>query len=51
MLKLHTLLVETFNKIQRLMNKDITKRKRDGKHPTKNALFDIQTLANKLYYS
>lgn len=51
MFKLHTLLVNTLSKIRKLMNRVIIKRERNKKHLTKNALFDIQSLAKQLYYS
>lgn len=49
MFKLHALLVDALSKIRRLINRIITGKERNKKYSTKDALFDIQILANQLY--
>lgn len=51
MFKMHALSVDTLSKIRRLMNRVITRRERSGRHPTKDASFDIQSMADQLYRS
>ena len=46
MFKLHTLLVDALTKIRTEMNKFIIGRERCRQHSTKDALFDILSLAN-----
>ncbi len=50
MSKLHALSVDTLTKIRAEMNKVIIGKKRSGRHPTKDALFDILSLADQLYH-
>lgn len=49
MLKLHSLYVDILLKVRRLINKVIIGQEQNRKHLTKDALFDIQSLANQLY--
>lgn len=51
MFQLHALSVDAFAKVRRLMNRIIIGRERSGRHPTKDASFDIQSLADQLYRS
>ena len=51
MFQLHALSVDAFAKVRRLMNRTIIGRERSGRHPTKDASFDIQSLADQLYRS
>lgn len=51
MFKQHALSVDALTKIRRLMNRIITGRERSGRHLTKDASFDIQSLADQLYRS
>lgn len=51
MFKLHALIVDTLSKVKRVMNKVIIGRERAGRHPTKDASFDILSLADQLYRS
>lgn len=49
MFKLHALSVDALTKIRLVMNCVIIGRKRSKKHPTKDAAFDIFSLADQLY--
>lgn len=51
MFKLHALSVDALTKIRVGMNKVIIGRERSGRHPTKDASFDILSLADQLYCS
>lgn len=51
MIKLHALSVDALSKIRGVMNRVIVGRERSGRHPTKDASFDIQSLADQLYRS
>ena len=51
MFKLHALIVNTLTKVRRVMNKVIIGQELSGRHPTKDTLFDILSLANQLYWS
>lgn len=51
MFKLHALSVDALIKIRVQMNKVIIGRERGGRHPTKDASFDILSLADQLYCS
>lgn len=51
MFKLHALSVDALAKIRKVMNQVIIGRERSGRHPTKDASFDIQSLADQLYRS
>ena len=51
MFKLHALSVNALSKVRQVMNKVIIRRERSGRHPTKDASFDIQSLADQLYRS
>lgn len=49
MFKLHLLLIDAFSKIKKVINQVIVKKNKIKKYPTKSLLFDIFSLANKLY--
>ncbi len=51
MFKLHALLVDALSKIKQAINKIIIRQECSGRHPTKDASFDIQSLVDQLYYS
>lgn len=51
MFKQHALSVDALMKIRRLMNRVIIGKERGGKHPIKDVVFDIQSLADQLYSS
>ena len=51
MFRLHALLVDTLWKVRYSINKVIAGRRRSGRHPIKNASFDILSLANQLQRS
>lgn len=51
MFKLHALSVNALIKIRVEMNKVIIGREHSGRDPTKDALFDILSLADQLYCS
>ena len=51
MFKLHALLVDALAKVRRVMNRVVISRKRKGKHPIKDSLFDILSLSDQLYRS
>lgn len=49
MFRMHALSVDTLAKIRRSMNRVIIDRERSSIHPTKDASFDILTLADQLH--
>lgn len=49
MFKLHALTVDILTKVKQVMNRVIVGQEREGRHPTKDASFDIFSLANQLY--
>lgn len=49
MFKLYMLTVDTLSKDKRIMNKVIFGQKQRERHSTKDASFDIFSLANQLY--
>lgn len=49
MFKLHALLVDTLTKVRRSVNREIVGQERKTFHPTKDASFDIFSLANQLH--
>ena len=51
MFKLHALSVDALTKIRKVMNQVIIESERSGRHPTKDASFDILSLADQLYHS
>lgn len=51
MFKQHPLSVDALAKIRKVINQVIIEREQSRKHPIKNALFDIQSLADQLYRS
>lgn len=51
MFKLHALSVDALSKVRPAINKVIIGRERSGRHPTKDASFDIQSLVDQLYRS
>ena len=51
MLKLHSLTVSTLIKVRQAMNRVIVGREQKGRHPTKDASFDILSLADQLHRS
>lgn len=51
MFKLHALSVDALTKIRQVMNYIIIGRERSGRHPTKDAAFDILSLVDQLYQS
>lgn len=51
MFNLPALLVDALSKVRRAMNKIIIGQECSGRHPTKDASFDIQSLADQLYHS
>ena len=51
MFRLHALSVDTLSKVRGIMNRVIIGNERSGRHLTKDALFDIQSLADQLYRS
>lgn len=51
MFKQHPLSVDALAKIRKVINQVIIGREQSRKHPIKNALFDIQSLADQLYRS
>ena len=46
MFKLHALSVDALSKVRRVMNRVVDGREQSGRHPTKNASFNIQSLAD-----
>lgn len=51
MFKLHALIVDLLSKVRQSMNRVVISRERKEGHPTKDALFDILSLADQLYRS
>lgn len=46
MFQLHALSVDALSKVRRLINRIIIGRKRSERYPIKDALFDIQSIAD-----
>lgn len=51
MFRLHALSVDTLRKVRLSLNKTVVGRQRSGYHPTKDASFDILSLADQLHRS